>query len=119
MNYQQALDYLNTRIMFGIKLGLANMELILEALGNPQNNLRFIHLAGTNGKGSTGCLLNAGLMTAGKVGFYSSPHLIDTRERFRLNGVAVSEIKFTKAVEKLVAAVADFKEVTEPTFFEV
>ena len=119
MDYQQALDYLNTRIMFGIKLGLGNMEMILDALGNPHNDLQFIHLAGTNGKGSTGCLLNAGLMSAGKVGFYSSPHLIDTRERFRVDGLAVDETKFTRAVERLMLAVATLKEATEPTFFEV
>jgi len=119
MDYQQALDYLNSRVMFGIKLGLGNMELILQALGNPHEKLSFIHLAGTNGKGSTGCLLNAGLMSAGRVGFYSSPHLIDTRERFRINGVAVSQVEFTQAVSTLLVAIDSLEEEVEPTFFEV
>ena len=119
MDYQQALDYLNSRVMFGIKLGLGNMALILQALGNPHKKLQFIHLAGTNGKGSTGCLLNAGLMSAGRVGFYSSPHLIDTRERFRIDGVAVDKAEFTQAVRTLLIAVESLGDAVEPTFFEV
>jgi dihydrofolate synthase/folylpolyglutamate synthase len=119
MNEQDALDYLNSRAMFGIKLGLDNMETMLREFGNPHLDLQFVHLAGTNGKGSTGCLLNAGLMTAGKVGFYSSPHLIGPRERFRIDGQAVSVDKFTQAVHDVKMVVDKLEGQVEPTFFEV
>ncbi len=120
MTYQEALAYLETRVMFGIKLGLDNMNIILAELGNPHEQLKFIHLAGTNGKGSTACLLNAALMAESKVGLYTSPHLISPRERFRINGRAVEESLFVAAVSGLMAAMVRLNDPEiEPTFFEV
>ena len=93
------LDRLN---MFSIKLGLEpTLELFARA-GDPQKKLRFIHLAGTNGKGSTGAMLEAALRGAGfHTGFYTSPHLIDVRERFRIDGKMVDPPTFDRAAEIL------------------
>ena len=94
--------YLNSLDMFGIRLGLAATEELMERAGHPEKVLKFIHLAGTNGKGSTGAMLERCFRKAGfKTGFYTSPHLIDVRERFRINGKAVSTAEFNRAGEEL------------------
>lgn len=81
--------------MFGIKPGLEATRELMSRVGNPDRDLKFIHLAGTNGKGSTGAMLESALRSAGfTTGFYSSPHLIDIRERFRVNGRAVPPKEF-------------------------
>ena len=81
--------------MFGIKPGLEATVELMNRAGNPDRDLKFIHLAGTNGKGSTGAMLECALRSAGfTTGFYSSPHLIDIRERFRVNGRAVPQGDF-------------------------
>lgn len=118
MNFSEATEYLNSRVMFGIKLGLDNVSEILKLLNNPQDELNFIHLAGTNGKGSTASLLNAGLINAdAKVGLFTSPHLISVRERIRINGEAVSETIFAEEMTKLSEGVKDYPEL-QPTYFE-
>ncbi|MBE6376676.1 MAG: bifunctional folylpolyglutamate synthase/dihydrofolate synthase [Lentisphaerae bacterium] len=95
-------EYFNTLDMFGIRLGLAATQELMAKAGNPEKFLRFIHLAGTNGKGSTGAMLERSLREAGlKTGFYTSPHLIDIRERFRINGKAVSVGEFSRFGEEL------------------
>ncbi|MCX6962002.1 MAG: bifunctional folylpolyglutamate synthase/dihydrofolate synthase, partial [Verrucomicrobia bacterium] len=82
MNFQEALDWLNDSQFTGIKLGLENTFRLLEAIGNPQERLRFLHVAGTNGKGSVCAMLDSCLRAAGhKTGLYTSPHLVDFRER--------------------------------------
>jgi dihydrofolate synthase/folylpolyglutamate synthase len=84
MNYRQSLDYLNTFQFHGYKLGLERMEAALSYFGNPHKELRFIHVAGTNGKGSVCATLSAILNQQGyKVGLYTSPHLVRLNERFR------------------------------------
>ena len=81
--------------MFSIRLGLESTRELARLAGNPENHLRFIHIAGTNGKGSTGAMLERTLREAGfTTGFYTSPHLIDVRERFRINGKTVDEETF-------------------------
>lgn len=118
MNFSEATEYLNSRVMFGIKLGLDNVSEILKLLHNPQDKLNFIHLAGTNGKGSTASLLNAGLINANaKVGLFTSPHLISVRERIRINGEAVSETIFAEEITRLSEGVKDYPEL-QPTYFE-
>ena len=88
-------SFIDSLDMFGIRLGLEATEQLMERSGHPEKNLRFIHIAGTNGKGSTGAMLERALRSAGlSTGFYTSPHLIDIRERFRINGKAVSVEKF-------------------------
>ncbi len=119
MNFDEATHYLDGRTMFGIKLGLDNIRSILEKLGNPQENLNFIHLAGTNGKGSTASLLNASLMQCGKTGMFTSPHLVSVRERVRVNGIPVEELIFAEEMTKLTEAVESCKdEGVQPTYFE-
>lgn len=114
---RQALDRLT---MFGIKLGLDQTRLLFERSGAPLD-LNYIHIAGTNGKGSTGAMLEAALRHCGFcTGFYSSPHLVDIRERFRINGKAVDEAAFIRAFSQVHAAVESMRqEGANPTFFEV
>ena len=97
--------YLNTLSMFGIKPGLEATCELMRRVGNPERELSFLHIAGTNGKGSTGAMLECMLRGAGfTTGFYSSPHLIDIRERFRVNGLAVSEEDYLALSSELAAA---------------
>jgi dihydrofolate synthase / folylpolyglutamate synthase len=123
MNYQETIDYLFTRLpMFSrigaaaIKKDLHNTIALCEALDNPQNHFKSIHVAGTNGKGSVSHMLAAILQTAGyKTGLYTSPHLHDFRERIKVNGEMIAEqyvIDFTKRVQPLIDEI-------EPSFFEI
>ena len=115
MNNFDGDKYFNALDMFGIRLGLDDIREHLKAVGNPHKDLRFIHIAGTNGKGSTGAMLECALRGAGlKTGFFTSPHLIDIRERFRVNGKTISREKFNAATEKL----AKLSEGRRTTYFE-
>lgn len=122
-SYQQTLDYLYAQLPMFSKLGktaitkdLTNTIKLCEALGQPQEQYKTIHIAGTNGKGSTSHALAAILQEAGyKVGLYTSPHLIDFRERIRVNGIPVSKewvVDFVSANKTLI-------ETTGPSFFEI
>ena len=98
-------DFFERLPMFGIKMGLDNTRNLLRLAGNPEKDLRFIHIAGTNGKGSTGAMLECALRRSGlNTGFYTSPHLTDIRERFRVNGRAVPMELFCNCVEELLNA---------------
>ncbi len=104
MNYQQAWDFLDKLQFFKIKLGLDAMDMLMLRLGNPQRGMKFIHIGGTNGKGSVGAILCSILTQAGfKVGFYSSPHLTSVRERFRIGISYISEDDFAKLASTIVA----------------
>ena len=108
-------DFIDRLDMFGIRLGLDAVKSLLNKAGNPEKQLRFIHLAGTNGKGSTGAMLECALRHCGlKTGFYTSPHLIDIRERFRINGRAVSKALFDRCAEEL----AEISRGSNPSYFE-
>lgn len=108
MNYQQTLDYLFNQLPMyqrvgaaAYKVDLSNTHLLCEILNNPQNNFKSIHIAGTNGKGSTSHMLASILQEAGyKVGLYTSPHLKDFRERIKINGKVISEKKVVDFVEE-------------------
>lgn len=114
--YRQAVERLYDLQKFGIKLGLNSTELLLKRLGKPHLDIPTIHLAGTNGKGSVGAMLEASLMDAGvKVGFYTSPHLVNFTERFKIDGVDISREEVVSLAED-VWAVTDDRE--PPTFFE-
>jgi len=99
MNYPETIQYLYDRLPVfhqigaaAYKPGLENSIRMMSLLGNPQNRYKTIHIAGTNGKGSVSHFLTAILMAAGyKVGLYTSPHLVDFRERIRVNGEKISE----------------------------
>ncbi len=110
------------RHAFGVKFGLDAMESVLELLGHPERGLCFIHVAGTNGKGSVCAMLESVLRTAGlRTGLYTSPHLICFHERIKVNGRAISDADLACAFEELAAATAKYE--TSPagrqlTFFE-
>lgn len=118
--YQNALEYLKSLQVFGIKLGLDQTFELMEAAGSPQKKLKFIHIAGSNGKGSCGAMLNAALRRTGfSTGFYSSPHLISPRERFRVNGEAISEEEFAYLVYNLRPHAEKMAKAERcPTYFE-
>ncbi len=98
-------SYLNSLSMFGIKPGLEATAELMRRVGNPEKELSFLHIAGTNGKGSVGAMLECMLRGAGfTTGFYTSPHLIDIRERFRVNGLAVSEDDYAALSAELAEA---------------
>ena len=97
--------YLDSLSMFGIKPGLEATAELMRRVGNPEKELPFLHIAGTNGKRSTGAMLECMLRGAGfTTGFYTSPHLVDIRERFRVNGIAVSEEDYAAFSAELAAA---------------
>ncbi len=112
--------YLEKLSMFGIKPGLEATSELFRRIGNPERSLRFLHIAGTNGKGSTGAMLECMLRSAGfTTGFYTSPHLIDIRERFRVNGLAVSETDYAVySAEVAEAARAEGEKNFTFTYFE-
>ena len=119
-NFQQACDWLFGLHRFGIKLGLEQTVRLTELCGAAENNLKFIHLAGTNGKGSTGAMLERALRRSGyTTGFYSSPHLVSACERIRINGKAISESEFTALAQELDKSVAAMRaENMQITYFE-
>src|SRR5213592_4512297 len=100
MTYTEAIQFLYDLRLFGLKLGLENTFKLAARAGNPQNGLRFIHVAGTNGKGSTCAMLESIYRAAGlRVGLFTSPHLVSFRERIQINRQLISE----KDVVRLVA----------------
>jgi len=116
-NFQQSLDYLYGLQKFGIKFGLNCTENLLARVGNPHRKLRFIHIAGTNGKGSTAAILSRILSNHGlKVGLYTSPHLVRFTERFRLSDREVSADRILRVFEKIRVTMDERQ---PPTFFEM
>ncbi|MFV0605751.1 MAG: bifunctional folylpolyglutamate synthase/dihydrofolate synthase [Niabella sp.] len=123
MNYSEAVDFLFSRLpMFSrigsdaIKNGLTNIIALCEALGQPQNKCKYVHVAGTNGKGSVSHMMASVLQTAGyKTGLYTSPHLKDFRERIKINGAEISEEEVILFTEKLTPLI----ETLQPSFFEI
>ncbi|TDA70047.1 MAG: bifunctional folylpolyglutamate synthase/dihydrofolate synthase [Clostridia bacterium] len=122
MRYQEAIAYLEELTKFGINLGLARIARLLELLGNPHEKLSFIHIAGTNGKGSTAAMVAGILQEAGyRVGLYTSPHLVEYTERFRLDGEDIRPEELADLITTLKPLlnrmVAEGDE--QPTEFEV
>ncbi len=96
-----ALEKIHSLDKFGSRPGLERIKKLLDILGNPQDELKFIHIAGTNGKGSTCALLSSVLTDAGyKTGLFISPFIVDFRERIQINGEMISESALENAVEK-------------------
>jgi len=115
---EESLAWLYSTQQFGIKLGLENIRRLLHALGDPQEKLSFIHVAGTNGKGSVCAMLDAILCESGRrTGLYTSPHLIDFRERVRVNGVKITESEAAEGLTEIRARSAGWDH--SPTFFEI
>jgi len=105
MNYEQATDYLNRLTRFGIKLGLERITALCEAFGNPQEQIRVIHVGGTNGKGSTSTFIASILKEAGyKTGLYLSPYVHDLRERIQIDGRMISRDEFAEIITEIEPA---------------
>ncbi|RTL56730.1 MAG: bifunctional folylpolyglutamate synthase/dihydrofolate synthase [Sphingobacteriales bacterium] len=123
MNYRETIAYLYEQLPMFSKQGesaykkdLTNTLLLCEKLGNPQQHFKTIHIAGTNGKGSTSHMLAAILQTAGyKTGLYTSPHLKDFRERIKVNGNLCSEEFIVSFTEQMIPAIQSI----QPSFFEI
>ncbi len=100
MNYNEAIQYLNSLSKFGIKLGLGRIERLLNEMGNPQNQLKVIHIAGTNGKGSTAMMLANILRHSGyTTGTFISPYIICFRETIQIDGQMISESEFLECAQ--------------------
>ena len=118
MIYEESLAWLYATQQFGIKLGLENIRGLLEALGNPQERLSFLHVAGTNGKGSVCAILDAILRASGRrTGLYTSPHLVDFRERIRVDGEKIPPQAVANGLTILREISAGWSHL--PTFFEI
>jgi dihydrofolate synthase/folylpolyglutamate synthase len=123
MNYQETINWMFNQLplyqlqgAIAYKEDLTNTLLLSEYLGNPEKNLKFVHVAGTNGKGSTSHLLASALQEAGyKVGLYTSPHLKDFRERIKINGIEIAE----DFVIEFIAKHKNFFETNDLSFFEM
>lgn len=118
--YASALERLYQRRWFGIKLGLENIQRLSDVLGSPHEQLRFIHVAGTNGKGSTCAMLESVYRHAGyRVGLFMSPHLVSFRERIQINRYPIQAACVVRYLERVEQAIARSCVGLEPTFFEV
>ncbi len=123
MNYSETLDFLFSRLPMFTRVGasaykedLSNIQALCHQLGNPQQGLHYIHIAGTNGKGSTSHMLASILQKAGyKTGLYTSPHLKDFRERIRINGKMIPKTKVIQFIQNNKALIPQI----EPSFFEL
>ncbi len=120
MNSTEAIEYIHSRLKFGLNPGMERITALCTALGNPQNSLRFIHVAGTNGKGSTSTMIASALTAAGyKTGLFTSPYVIDFRERIQVDGEMISPDDLAKTVEQVKAACEEIeKDGIVPTEFE-
>ncbi len=106
--------------MFGANFGLENTLKLAALAGNPQEKLRFIHVAGTNGKGSTCAMLESIYRAAGlRVGLFTSPHLVSFRERIQVNRQLISESEVVRLVEEIQPLLKQFPADNHLTFFEV
>lgn len=119
MSYNETIHYLYNLQKYGIKFGLDNISRLISAIDNPHESFLSIHVAGTNGKGSTSAIIASVLQTAGyRVGLFTSPHLVSFTERIRINGEEITEnevINLAEEIKEVVSRLDDFS----PTFFEV
>lgn len=120
LEIKENLDFFASLEFFGVKLGLDQTRELFHRLGDPQKNLRFIHAAGSNGKGSVCALLESALRRAGfRTGFYSSPHLVHPGERFKINAVSTPPELLAEAIARIRPAIrAMEQEGKKVTYFE-
>ena len=105
MDYDQALKYIEGVSYLGVKPGLERVSALLGRLGHPERKTRFVHVAGTNGKGSTSVMTASALSACGyKTGLYTSPHLARVNERMRLDGAEIPDGEFARVVSALASA---------------
>jgi dihydrofolate synthase/folylpolyglutamate synthase len=116
LSYKEAIQYLYGLQKYGIKFGLSKTANLLKAFDNPHRRQKYIHIAGTNGKGSVAAMMESILLKSGlKVGFYSSPHLVRFTERFRINGEEAPPEKVAAIAGELIKVI---RPGPPPTFFE-
>ncbi len=122
MGFQETLTYLYGLDRFGMKLGLDNIRALLSRLGNPEDGLRFVHVAGTNGKGSVCAFLDSILRNSGyRVGLYTSPHLVRFNERIKVSGSEIPDadvVRLTEEIRPHAEVLAEKNKARHPTFFE-
>ena len=126
--FRQAVNYLNSLTNYervprskytSNNFNLARTTRLLSALGNPHRSFKSVHIAGTKGKGSTATMLTVMLCEAGmKIGLFTSPHILDVRERICVDGKMISEPAFAKAVANVASCLVKAR-VAQPTYFEV
>ncbi|MBR3094484.1 MAG: bifunctional folylpolyglutamate synthase/dihydrofolate synthase, partial [Clostridia bacterium] len=121
MNYPQALQFIHSLDRFGIRPGLQRIQALCRALGDPQERLSFVHVGGTNGKGSVSTMLSEMLRAEGKrVGLFTSPYVVHFLERIQVGGKPVEEAAFAETVTRLEPIVHHLAEQgMQPTEFEV
>ena len=118
--YEQAIEFLYSLQLFGTKFGLENTRKLAALAGNPERHLRFIHVAGTNGKGSTCAMLESIYRRAGlRVGLYTSPHLVRFGERIQVNRRPISDEDIVRLVNEAKTWLKERSDKNHPTFFEV
>ena len=121
MNYKESVEYVLAVPLFADKLGTDCLNQILDRLGHPERSYPVIHIAGTNGKGSTCAFLSSILQAAGyRVGMFTSPHLVCINERMQINGKNISDNEWTEAFAEVMQAVEEAKQdgIAHPSFFE-
>lgn len=120
MNYENSVKYIHSLLKFGMNLGLRRISALLKELGNPQEKLEFIHVAGTNGKGTTSTMLSSILCATGKkTGLFTSPYVFDFCERIQINNKNIPHDDLSRVVEKVKNACDRLSSKgTEPTEFE-
>ena len=102
MNYEETLQYIHSLLRFGSRPGLERIRILLERLGNPQDKLKFIHVAGTNGKGSTTSMIAAALSKAGyRTGQYISPYVVEFRERMQIDGKMIGKDELSALMDRV------------------
>ncbi len=122
MDYYEALDYIHGTLKFGSKLGLENIRVLLEYMGNPHRELEFIHVAGTNGKGSTTAMITQILIEQGyKTGMFISPFIEEFTERIQVDGKHIDRVSLTKITERIKYFIDEMVEKghNHPTEFEI
>lgn len=121
MTYKESVQYIHSLLKFGIKPGLERISALADELGNPQNDMKFIHIAGTNGKGTTSTMMSQILKFAGyKTGLFTSPYVFDFCERIQINNQNILSDDLAEIVCEVKAAVENIsKNGIEPTEFEV
>src|SRR5579859_1827305 len=120
VTYSEAIQFLYDLRLFGAKFGLENTFQLAALAGHPQDRLRFIHVAGTNGKGSTCAMLESIYRAAGlRVGLFTSPHLVSFRERMQVDRELISQMEIVRLVSEIQPLLKQFPADNHPTMFEV
>ena len=121
MNYSEAIKHIQSQNTYGMKLDLYRIEKLMNHLGNPHHDLQFVHIAGTNGKGSTSSFCFHILKETGKkVGLFTSPYIQRFTERIRIGDTEIPEEEVTRITEKIISIVDKYPaDVEKPTWFEM